>query len=154
MLEAPRIIQTIAQTAAVIPLKIPRAEMMKSFGPAAGELFAALKAQGIAPEGALFAHHLHMSSDMFDFELGVRVASPVVENGRVKPGELPAAKTAQAVYVGPYEGLPGAWSEFSQWIKANGHEPRDDLWEIYSTGPQSTSDPARWRTELVRPLRG
>jgi effector-binding domain-containing protein len=83
----------------------------------------------------------------------VKVAAPVQATGRVKPGELPAAKVARAIYSGPYEGLPSAWGEFDTWIKANGYEPADDLWELYSVGPQSTPDPANWRTELTRPLR-
>ena len=57
----------------------------------------------------------------------------------MKPGELPAAKVARAIYSGPYEGLPSAWGEFDRWIKANGYEPADDLWELYSVGPQSTA---------------
>jgi effector-binding domain-containing protein len=153
MLDTPQIVQTTAQTAAVIHLTVPRSDMMKVFGPAAGELMAALGAQGIKPEGAIFAHHLKMSADNFDFELGVRVATPIKAAGRVKPGELPAANVARTIYSGPYEGLPAAWGEFSKWIKANGHDPADDLWELYSVGPQSTSDPAGWRTELNRPLK-
>ena len=153
MLDTPQIVRTTAQTAAVIHLTVPRGDMMKVFGPAAGELMAALGAQGIKPEGAIFAHHLKMSADNFDFELGVRVATPIKAAGRVKPGELPAANVARTVYSGPYEGLPAAWGEFSKWIKANGHDPADDLWELYSVGPQSTSDPAGWRTELNRPLK-
>jgi len=58
MLDTPQIIQTTAQTAAVIHLTVPRSDMMKVFGPAAGELMAALAAQGMKPEGAIFAHHL------------------------------------------------------------------------------------------------
>ena len=153
MLDTPQIIQTTAQTAAVIPLTVPRSDMMKVFGPAAGELMAALAAQGIKPEGAIFAHHLKMSADNFDFELGVRVSTPVKATGRVKPGELPAAKVVRTVYSGPYEGLPAAWGEFTKWIKANGHEQGDELWELYSVGPQSTPDPAGWRTELNCPLK-
>ena len=153
MLDTPQIIQTTAQTAAVIHLTVPRSDMMKVFGPAAGELMAALAAQGMKPEGAIFAHHLKMSADNFDFELGVRVSTPVKATGRVKPGELPAAKVVRTVYSGPYEGLPAAWGEFTKWIKANGHEQVDELWELYSVGPQSTPDPAEWRTELNRPLK-
>jgi effector-binding domain-containing protein len=152
MLAKPQIIETTALAAAVIRLTIPRGEMMKAFGPAAGELMSALAAQGIKPEGAMFAHHLKMSADAFDFELGVTVSTPVKPAGRVKPGELPAAKVARVVYGGPYEGLPAAWGEFTKWIKANGHEPAEDLWELYAVGPQSTPDPAGWRTELNRPL--
>jgi effector-binding domain-containing protein len=85
--------------------------------------------------------------------LGVKVSAPVKATGRVKRGELPAAKVARTVYSGPYEGLPAAWSEFDKWIKANGHEQATDLWELYSVGPQSTPNPADWRTELNRPLK-
>jgi effector-binding domain-containing protein len=72
--------------------------------------------------------------------------------GRVRPGQLPAAKVARTVYSGPYDGLPSAWGEFNNWMNANGHKQAADLWEVYSVGPQSSPDPANWRTELNRPL--
>src|SRR5882672_6092685 len=152
MLATPQIIKTDAQQAAVIHLTIPRSEMMKMFGPAVGELMSELAAQGVEPVGAVFAHHLKMTPDNFDFELGVKVAAPVNPAGRVKPGQLPAAKVARTVYSGPYEGLPAAWCEFDKWMNANGHEQAGNLWEVYSVGPQSSPDPANWRTELNRPL--
>lgn len=153
MLATPQIIQTTAQAAAIIHLIVPRGEMMKVFGPAVGELMAALAAQGVDPVGGVFAHHIKMSADIFDFELGVNVSAPVEPTGRVKRGELPAAKVARTVYSGPYEGLPTAWSAFDTWMKTNGHEQAANLWEVYSVGPQSTPDPAGWRTELNRPLK-
>jgi effector-binding domain-containing protein len=152
MLDMPQIIQTSIQEAAIIRLTIPRNEMMKVFGPAVGELLTALAEQGVEAVGAVFAHHLKMTPDMFDFELGIKVSSPVTATGRVKPGQLPAAKVARAIYRGPYEGLPAAWGEFNQWMEANGHAQAGDLWELYSVGPQSTPDPANWLTELNRPL--
>ena len=152
MLTTPEIIETNIQEAAVIRLTIPRSAMMKVFGPAVSELMAALAAQGVEPVGAVFAHHLKMSPDTFDFELGVKVSAPVKSAGRVKPGQLPAVKVARTVYSGPYEGLPSAWSEFNKWMKANGHEQAENLWEVYLVGPQSSPDPANWRTELNRPL--
>ena len=153
MISTPQIVQTKAEPAAVIHLTVPRSEMMKVFGPAVGELMAALAKQGVQPVGAVFAHHLKMSPDSFDFELGVKVMAPVNPAGRVTTGELPAAYVARAIYSGPYEGLPSAWGEFDTWLKANGHEPAEDLWELYSVGPQSSPDPAQWRTELNRPLK-
>ncbi len=154
MLDAPQIVETIEEPAAVIHLNIARSEMPTVFGPAVGELLVTLDKQGVEPVGAVFAHHLTMSPDRFDFELGIKVASPVASAGRVRPGSLPAAKVARTVYTGPYEGLPGAWHEFDGWIGANGLERAADLWELYSVGPQSTPDPAQWRTELSRPLAG
>jgi len=59
---------------------------------------------------------------------------------------------ARTVFQGAYEGLGAAWGEFDAWIVANGHTPGPDLWECYVAGPESSSDPASWRTELNRPL--
>ena len=53
-----------------------------------------------------------------------------------------------------YESLGEAWGEFNEWIAAHGHRPGPDLWECYITGPESSPDPAAWRTELNRPLIG
>ena len=153
MLATPQIVQTTAQAAAIIHLTIARNEMMKVFGPAVGELMAVLAAQGVPPASAVFAHHLKMRPDIFDFELGVQVSAPVQATGRVRAGELPGARVARTVYSGPYEVLPADWGEFDTWIKADGHKPADNLWEINCVGPQSTPDPAGWRTELNRPLK-
>jgi effector-binding domain-containing protein len=152
MLSTPEICRTRLEEAAVIHLTIPRADMRKMFGPAAGELLATLRTQGLEASGALFAHHLSTAADWFDFELGLKVASPVAATGRVQPGQLPAATVARAEYTGPYEGLPSAWVEFNKWIEESGHASAKDLWEVYCVGPQSTDDPASWRTELNRPL--
>src|SRR5260370_17519750 len=152
MVATQKIIKTNVQEAAVIHLAIPRSKMVKVFGTAVGELMAALAAQGVEPVGAVFAHHLKMSPDTFDFELGVKVSAPVKATGRVRPGQLPAVKVARAVYSGPYEGLPSAWGEFDKWMRANGHEQAENLWQGNSVGPQPSPDPASWPPELNRPL--
>jgi effector-binding domain-containing protein len=154
MIDTPQIVQTSEQLAAVIHLTIPRAEIQNAMGPAIGEVMAAVAAQGIAPVGPVFSHHFRMDPGTFDFEVGVPVATPVAPTGRVKPGRLPAAKVARTVYEGPYEGLGPAWGEFGAWIAAAGHQPAPNLWEFYVAGPESSPDPAQWRTELNRPLLG
>lgn len=152
MLDQPRIVQTEARLAAVIRLTIPLTQMQSVMGPAIAEVMAAVAAQGIAPAGPVFAHHLRMPSDTFDFEVGVPVMKPVSVTGRVKAGRLPAASVARTVYQGPYEGLPSAWGEFMEWIAAEGHKPAPDFWESYVVHPDSNPEPSAWRTELNRPL--
>ena len=154
MIDTPQITQTAVQLTAVIHLTIPREEIRNVMGPGITELMAAIAAQGIAPAGPWFSHHFRMDPDVFDFEVGVPVASPVTAVGRVRPGQLPAARVARTVYHGPYEGLGAAWGEFEAWIAANGHTPGPDLWECYVAGPESGADPAAWRTEFNRPLVG
>jgi effector-binding domain-containing protein len=152
MIDTPQITQTAEQLTAVIHLTVPRADIRKVMGPGIGEVRATVAAQGIATSGAWFTHHLRMDPDTFDFEVGVPVAAPVAAVGRVKAGRLPAGKVARTVFHGGYEGLGAAWGELNAWIAANGHTPGPDLWECYVAGPESSPDPAAWRTELNRPL--
>ncbi len=152
MLDTPQITHTTAQQTAFIHVTVPRNEIQKVMGPGISELMATVAAQGIAPAGPWFTHHLKMDPEVFDFEISIPVKAPVVPEGRVRPGELPAAKVARTVYHGAYEGLGDAWGDFNDWIVANGHTPASDLWECYLAGPESNSDPAAWSTELNRPL--
>jgi effector-binding domain-containing protein len=152
MLDTPHITQTTTQLTAVIHLTIPREEIQNVMGPGIGELMATIAAQGIKPAGPWFDHHLKMAEDTWDFEIGVPVSAPVAAAGRVKPSQWPALKVARTVYHGPYEGLGDAWGEFLDWITANGHKPAPDLYQCYVAGPESSPDPANWRTELTKPL--
>jgi effector-binding domain-containing protein len=152
MLDTPRIVETDVQQAAVIHLIVPRAEIRSVMGPRLQELMSAVADQGITPTGPWFTHHLRRPGDTFDFEIGVPVSTSVTPTGRVKPGRLPAATVARAIYHGSYEGLGGAWGELGKWLAANGHRPAEDFWEVYAAGPESNPDPASWRTELNRPL--
>jgi len=153
MIAAMQILQTDAVPAAVIRLTVPRTEMIKVFPAAVGEVMTVVAAQGLKPLGAVFAHHLKLSAEVFDFEVGVTLDAPVAAAGRVRPGELPAARVARCLYSGQYQGLASAWDEFHTWMTANALEPAGDLWEVYLVGPASTQDPAQWRTELNRPLK-
>ena len=153
MLDKPQIVQTEVQPAAVIRLTIPRAEIKTVMGPAIAEVMAAVVAQGLAPAGPVFSHHLRMDPDTFDFEVGVPVKAPVSVTGRVNASQLPAATVARTVYHGPYEG-PGLHGEFGEWIATEGYKPAAKLWDCYAAVPESNADPATWRTVLNRPLIG
>ena len=144
--------QTKDQLTAVIHLTIPRDQIQEVMGPGLGEWMATIAAQGVKPTGPWFSHHLKMAPDTWDFEISVPVTAPVVAAGRVKPSQWPAMKAARTIYHGPYEGLGDAWGEFMDWIAANGHKPAPDLYECYVAGPESSPDPANWRTELTKPL--
>ena len=154
MIDTPQIVQTTTQLTAFIHLTVTLEEMQKVFAPTIGELLSALAAQGIAPAGPVFTHHLRGPTDTFDFELSVPVSAPVAATGRVQPGEWPAMRVARTVHHGPYEGLPEVWGEFMDWIETHGHTPAPDLWECYLTNPDSDPDPAKWQTQLNRPLAG
>ena len=153
MIDPPKLLTTSAQRTAVIKLVIPRAEIQQVMGPAVGEVYATLGAQGLTPAGRWFTRHFRFDPATFDFEVGVPVNADVKPAGRVVPEALPAVKVARAIYRGGYEGLPKAWPELDGWIRAQGLTPAEWLWETYLTDPSSGGPPSSWETELTRPLR-
>lgn len=154
MLEPIQVLTTQAQKAAVICLSAHPAELPRVMGPAFPELLQAVAAQDVAPAGPVFSHFLKMTPELFEFEIGVPVASDIEPAGRVRPGQLPAATVVQTVYQGPYEGLPGAWGQFDRLVDEAGHQKLGELWEEYIYGPESSPDPATWRTRLNRLVNG
>jgi len=152
MIDTPEVVQTRARTAAVLHVTVPRQQIREVMEPGYREVMETLAAQGLAPAGPWFTHHLKMDPDTFDFEIGVPVDATVATSGRVRSGELPAVRAARTVYHGSYEGLGNAWAEFDRWIASEGLAPAGDLWEIYVAGAESTDDPSSFRTELNRPL--
>ena len=152
ILDEPHVMQTAAQDVALLRVTVPRSEIQKVMGPGLQEVMAAVAAQGAAVTGPWFTHHLKMDPAVFDFEIGVPVSKPISPAGRVKPGTWPATRMARTVHRGGYEKLGEAWGAFNEWVEAQGLKPAGDLWERYVTGPESGPDPARYRTELNRPL--
>ena len=152
MIETPQVVDTPAQPVALLHVETPRSKIQQVMGPGIGEVMAAVRAQGIGPAGPWFSHHLEITPEAFDFDICVPVTAPATAVGRVEPGQRPALKVVRTVYHGPYEGLGGAWHEFEAWTKANGYATASDLYECYLVGPESSPDPADWRTELSRPV--
>ncbi len=152
LIDTPKITETTGQLAAVIHLTIPRSEIGSAIGPCLTEIMAAVKAQGIGTAGPWFTHHLKINPATFDFEICVPVTAPVELAGRVKPAIFPAVSVARTIYSGTYERLGEAWGEFKAWLAANGYSAAPDLFEYYPVGPDSSPNPADWRTELRQPL--
>jgi len=152
MLDTPQFIQTDEQLTAVIHLTIPRAEISNVMGPAIAEIMSTIAAQGVALAGPCFSYHHKRPTDTFDFEVGFPVSRPITPAGRVKTSKLPLAKIVRTTYQGGYEGLGAAWAEFCAWIETEGLNAQGSLWECYLSGPESSPDPDKWRTELNRPL--
>ena len=158
MIDPPRIGEFDERLAAVVHLTIPRERIEEEMEPAINEVLSALSVQDLSPSGPLFAHHLTQDNAIFNFEVGFPVNRMIEPTGRVKNSVLPAGHAAYTSYIGSYDGLFAAWTEFDQWTRSEGAlgpnlERGDTLWEVYSIGPESTSDSAEWRTDLFQSLR-
>lgn len=141
---------------AVIHLDLPRAEIQSQMGPAIHEVMSLLKEQNCPILGSLFARHLSLSSERFDFEVGFEIGADFLAQGRVYESQIPAAKVLECIYQGPYEGLFQAWSNFGSQARAQ-YAPKEpvvqrEIWEVYLRGPESGLAPSQWETQLVIPF--
>jgi effector-binding domain-containing protein len=152
MIDTPEIVESAAQKIAFIHVNAPRDQIMKAMHAGLDELNTVLKAQKVPPAGPWFTHHFRRPNETFDFRICFPVEGEVKPEGRVETGELSAATVARTVYRGGYDGLGDGWGEFQAWVEAHNYKTRDDLWERYIVGPDSTKDVSEWRTELNRPL--
>ncbi|WP_260703052.1 GyrI-like domain-containing protein [Edaphobacter flagellatus] len=152
MITTPEIVESPAQKIAFIHVTVPRAEIMQAMQAGLAELGNVLKTQGVAPTGPWFTYHFRRPAETFDYRICFPIDKDIKPEGRVEQGELSAAGVVRAVYSGNYTGLGAAWGELMSWIDANDLNSREDLWERYLVGPDSSAHPEEWRTELNRPL--
>jgi effector-binding domain-containing protein len=116
------------------------------------ELRQVLADEGIARTGVWLTHHFKIPDQTFDFDISLPVDTDVTPQGRVSPGELRATRLARTVYHGDYAGLPHGWGAFLNWIRAENLTMAGDFWEVYSLGPDDSTNPTDWRKELNCPL--
>jgi effector-binding domain-containing protein len=151
-IEEPHIVQTETLIVAKLYAKVPTSQIQTEMGKLLQEVIAEVEKQGIALTGPWFTHHFRRPDDFFDFEVCMPVVTPIQPAGRVQPGEWPAMKVVRTVYRGNYSGLPAAWGEFMQWIDGEGLKISPEIWERYLINPNTETNPAKWTTELNRPL--
>jgi AraC family transcriptional regulator len=89
-------------------------------------------------------------------ELRSAAGVPVSENEPIPDGlveeRVEGGKYASFLYVGPYEGLPGAWAEVFKTFPTSGHRPRKaPSLERYLNDPRTVS-PAKLQTEISLPI--
>ncbi len=154
MLTSPETVAIPAQRTAMIALNVPAAEIRAAMSEGLRELHAALAAQDISQTGPWFTHHLQMPGDRFNYEIHLPVATDVAPAGRVVPSQWPAMTVARSIYTGGYEGLGAAWGDFLAQVDGQGLTVADDLWEVYSAGPETGPDSTAYETQLNKPLVG
>ena len=123
-------------------------------GQAFGELFACLGQSGTPPAGPPFIiYHSFADATSLDVEIGVPVARPLADQGRIRAGELPAGKEAHTLHVGPYDGVGAAYEALGAWVEENGQQASAPPRECYLNGPDDVSSPAEYQTVVVWPIR-
>jgi DNA-binding transcriptional MerR regulator/effector-binding domain-containing protein len=95
--------------------------------------------------------------ELFTQEAGqARVYLPVKDSpalgGVDARWELPAARFAVALHVGPHNDIDRSYAALGTYAAAHGRDGVGPVRERYLTGPFDTADQAQWRTEVCWPL--
>ncbi len=123
------------------------------FGAIFGEVSQYLASQDLSPAGMPFCRYHGFADGEVDIDAGLPVDEKLEGSGRIEASQLPAGRAAVTYHMGPYENLNVAHKALGAWIEENAFEPLALGWEIYSTDPREEPDPAKWRTELIRPIK-
>lgn len=145
------VITTKAQTAISIREKVKIQDIPQAMGRMFGELMPILQ-KDVQCAGPPFALYHSWSDDETDMDVGFPVTGNAVTKGRVKPLELPAVKAVVGMHMGPYDKIVETYNKMMEWIKTNGYEPADYMWEEYLNSPDEV--PAeKLMTRLVWPIK-
>lgn len=120
-----------------------------------GELFAYLGQHRINPAGPPLA--IYYDEEYREQNVDVEVAVPVVGKAptaaRVTGQDLPPIeKMACIVHKGAYEAFDVTYGQLMAWIEANGYRMSGPIREIYVRGPESSTDPSTYVTEIQLPV--
>lgn len=103
--------------------------------------------------GPPFTRYHVLGAEKLEIEAGMPVRTAVVGEGNVLACELPGGRTAITWHVGGYNELQKSHKRLEEWMKAEGLEARGGPWEIYWTDPGLEPDPAKWRTQILWPVK-
>lgn len=103
--------------------------------------------------GPPFTRYYKVTEKELEIEAGMPLRTPIAGEGKFVASELPGGKTAVTWHLGGYHELQKSHKRLEEWIKAQGLETRAAPWEIYWTDPGLEPDPAKWRTQILWPVK-
>ena len=146
------IIELKPQPGLAIREKLPFAEIPKKMPEFFEEVYRFAAERKIAIAGPPFAYYLSWDDKEIDMEVGFPVGPGAAAEGRIHMMTLPGGKVVKGTHVGPYDKLVESYNRMTVWMKAQGHEPANYMWETYMTDPAVEKDQARHVTEMFWPV--
>jgi len=152
------IIEIIEQTTLTIREEAKTESVPERMGKIFSEILSFMDKKGIASTGAPFAYWHNMSSDsiskgIFDMECGFPISVLVEDKGRIKRSKLPGGRVITALHIGSYETLTETYEVVMAWIRKNGYQVEENMWETYLTNPAEEPDKSKWMTRIFLPMK-
>lgn len=140
------------QKTLMVRMTAPVSKLPEIMGEVYGELGAYLGRKGIDFAGAPYAMYYNMDMEALDVEMGFPVISDDTGEGRIKTGEIPAGKVAATVHVGPYTKLEESYNKLIGYVKDQGLEVTEWMYEYYLNSPMEVKE-EELQTEICYPIK-
>jgi effector-binding domain-containing protein len=137
---------------ATVRVRCKPEEIQQQLGTILPEVMGYLTREGFHPAGPPFARY-HASGVEMDIEAGIPVTEEIARNARVKPSSLPGGEVVSGTHYGAYHELTRTHEALARWLAGEELVADGGPWEIYWTDPGLERDPAKWRTEIVQPVK-
>jgi effector-binding domain-containing protein len=144
-----------SQPALSIRAVVHTLELVRFFDEATSEIRTYLNRAGVravGPPRSLWHSAPGEIPDSSDIETCLPIEHPVPSSGRMRSAVLPAGLQAFTVHYGAYDEMVNAFDAVWQWIQEHGYEMVGPPCDVVLVGPNDTSDPSAYRTEIVYPV--
>ena len=101
-----------------------------------GRIFSYIGESGMNIADFPFVGYFNMDMENLVVEIGVPVASALVEKDGMVMSLVPSGLVVSTLYQGPYMAMEGVYQEMNEWIAANGLVPAGPVYEYYLNGPE------------------
>jgi DNA-binding transcriptional MerR regulator len=143
-----------ATPAAAITETVDRADALRWYEGAHGELSATLAAQDIAPTGpagGIFANEL-FAVERGQATIFLPCQSAPRAMGRITATIIPPAELATIVHPGPHTDIDRAYGALATYVTRHALAVDGPIREYYLVGRSDTRDESAWRTEIGWPI--
>lgn len=141
-------------TAARVHRRIRAADLSRAIGEGFGLLFEHSAQAGATPAGPPQVAYPGSFQPEGEFEVDLLLPTdrPTAPAGDVGTVEWPGGPAVRTLHAGPYDRLGEAYQAIEEWVRAHGRRPAGPPREIYLVGPDRTSNPKSYLTEVVMPV--
>jgi effector-binding domain-containing protein len=127
-------------------------DLTEFFGRAYTAVGAELGKQGLAPAGPPVALYDSEVGETADVTAGFPTQRTALPADGLVVAVLPAGRAAVTVHEGAYDAMATTYAALMAWFEEEDLTPGPVMWEEYLVGPDSSADPAQWRTQIVWPV--
>jgi len=130
-----------------VRLFTPATRLSETLGGIYGEIAGVVAQKGLTFTGAPYVMYYNMDMENLDIEAGFPVVGPLEEEGRVKSSSIPAGEMATALHKGSYESLEKTYNELAAFVKKEGREAEEFMYEEYLNSPDEVK-PEELQTKI------